>query len=197
MSREAVEYVRSRELSDAAQVFMLLAQRSASPRVPDDRPYAMGLELSDDEIPALAAGIGLDAEEFRRLLRLLKETVPMDVLEHSDGVWEIVFGYGYTDPKPMRPAESGTAGGFPAIKAFAVPGWERFSTWGCEDGLGHFYAQLYLNSDDRDAEPRIWITPPRYAPRTIDELAQAIATEMAPYEAVAPPPAVVKLWLRR
>jgi hypothetical protein len=40
----------------------------------------------------LTSGIGIDAEEFRRLLRLLKTTVAMDVLEHKDGVWEIVYG---------------------------------------------------------------------------------------------------------
>ena len=199
MSREAVAYVRSRELADpnAARVFMLLAQRTASPTLPDDRPYAMGLELRDEEISALAAQIGVDGEEFRRLLRLLKKMVPMDVLEHPEGVWEIVFGYGYTDPKPQRVTPRDFSAGYPRVAAFRVTGWENYSTWGYEEGLGHFYAQLYRNGDDHNAEPRIWITPPRYVPRTIDELAEAISAEIAPYELVPPPPAVVKLWLQR
>lgn len=199
MSREAVAYVRSRDLADpsAERVFMLLAQHTASPTLPDDRPYAMGLEVRDEEIPALAAQIGVDGQEFRRLLRLLKTTVPMDVLEHKDGVWEIVFGYGYTDPKQPRVASRDFSAGYPSVAAFHATGWEKYSTWGYEEALGHFYAQLYRNSDDRNAEPRIWITPPRCAPRTIDELAEAISAEIAPYELVPPPPAVVKLWLRR
>lgn len=81
------------------------------------------------------------------------------------------------------------------IQAFTMPGWDDYSTWGYEDGLGHFYAQLYRNSDDRDAAPRIWITPPQHVATTVDELAEAIAAAVAPYEAVPPPAEVIKIWL--
>jgi manganese transport protein len=37
--------------------------------------------------------------------------------------------------------------------------------------LDVFYAQLYLNTDDPDATPRIWITQPKYTPATLDQLA--------------------------
>lgn len=78
---------------------------------------------------------------------------------------------------------------------FTMPGWERFSTWGEMELQGHLWAQLYLNEDDRDAAPRIWITPPRYVPCTVDELTEAIAAAIAPYEAVPPPPGLIKAWL--
>jgi len=200
MSRDAVEYVRARKLvhPGAARVFMLLAQRTrpGSGMGGVDPQYSMGLELQDAEIPALAAGIGIAAEDFRRLLRMLKQTIPMDVLEHPDGVWEIVYGKAYTDPKPVPRAkfdESNIEG----INAFSLPGWEKYSTWGSEAHLGHLYAQLYHNADDRDARPRIWIMPPRYVVRTVDELAAAIAEAIAPYEAVPPPPEVIRMFMTR
>jgi hypothetical protein len=200
VSRDAVEYVRERRLTDPAmeQVFLLLAERTTrgSGRFGDERQYVMGLELRDTEIPDLAAGLGMAAEEFRRLLRLLKSTVPMDALEHSDGVWEIVYGRAYTDPKPP-PRKVFDEANIPGINAFPFPGWEKYSTWGSEEGLGHLYAQLYRNTDDRDAEPRIWITPPRYVVRTLDELAAAIAEAIAPYQQIPPPPEVIKLFLKK
>ncbi|HTJ72585.1 MAG TPA: hypothetical protein VL551_33915 [Actinospica sp.] len=157
MSKDAVEYVRGLRLADpgAAQVFMLLAERtSPGSGVTEDPRYVMGLELEDAEIPSLADRIGIDAEEFRCLLRQLKATVPMDVLELSDGVWEIVYGLAYTDPTPTpAPRPKFDEANLPQIKAFAMPGWERYSTWGSETHLGHLYAQLYLNTDDRDADP--------------------------------------------
>jgi hypothetical protein len=83
-----------------------------------------------------------------------------------------------------------------------MPGWENHSIWGVDEPLGrpdlrYLYAQLYLNTDDPDAAPRIWITPPRYASATLDELAQAIATEIAPYSPVPVPPGVIRIWLVR
>jgi len=41
------------------------------------------------------------------------------------------------------------------------------------------------------AQPRIWITPPRYVVTTVDELAEAIA----PYEVVPLPAEMIKVWL--
>lgn len=199
MSRDAVKYVRGRNLADpnAARVLMLLAERTQTGSdLGGDPCYAMGLELRDAEIPALAAQIGFEPEQFRRLLRQLKTAVPMDVLEHDDGVWEIVYGTAYTDPKPPRRAKFDETN-IPEMKAFEFPGWERFSTWGAEAGLGHLYAQLYLNTDERDAEPRIWITPPRYVVRTVDELAEAIAAAIAPYQRIPPPPEVIRMFLTR
>jgi len=200
VSADAIEYVRGRNLADphAARVFMLLAEHTRPGAGPtQDAQYAMGLDLRDAEIPALAAEVGLDAQEFRQQLRRLKTLVPMDVIEHEDGVWEIVYGTAYTDPNPAPEATFDEAN-IPRIKAFAFPGWDRFSTWGRDEGLGHLYARLYLNTDDRDAKPRISIPPPRHVLRTVDELAAAIAEAIAPYQpALPPPPEVIKLFLAK
>ncbi|MEU4229463.1 hypothetical protein AB0F17_34645 [Nonomuraea sp. NPDC026600] len=153
------------------------------------------MDLHDSDIPALAAEAGLGAQRFRSVLRELKAAVPMDVLEHSDGVWEIVYGPSYTRPKTAVPP-SGQAGG-DGIRAFTMPGWEQYSTWGYEEGLGHLYAQLYRNTDDRDAAPRIWITPPGHVVTTVDQLAKVIAEAIAPHELVPPPTELIKMWLTR
>ncbi|MFF4414542.1 hypothetical protein ACFYY8_18610 [Streptosporangium sp. NPDC001559] len=97
-------------------------------------------------------------------MRALKSTVRTDVLEHGDGVWETVYGSSYTGrtrAAPARPADASIG----AIQAFTMPGWE----WGYDVGLGHLYAQLYRNDDDRDAAPRIRITPPGHVATTVDE----------------------------
>ncbi|WP_435583461.1 hypothetical protein [Amycolatopsis thermoflava] len=202
MSKQAITYVQRLGIADkrAEQVFLLLAERTkiTSDVLGADVPDVMGLEVAPTDIPVLAAQVGLDPEGFRAQLRSLKQHVRMDVLEHDDGVWEIVYGPSYTDRKrsahlPPDIAE-GNVGG---LNAFLVPGWDHFSTWGYEDGLGHYYAQLYHNSDDRDAAPRIWITPPKYVVRTIDDLAQAIAEALAPYERVPMPAALVKMYLTK
>ncbi|WP_329321641.1 hypothetical protein [Streptomyces sp. NBC_01262] len=199
MSRQAVAYAQRIRIADerAQRVFLLLAERTPALGDPrDGEPPVMGLELPDADIPALAARAGIDAAEFRRLLRVLKQTVPMDVLEHADGVWEIVYGPSYTDrkkPAPGSGASREASDGAP--QAFWMPGWDHYSTWGYEDGLGHLYAQIIHNQDGPDAEPRIWITPPQYLVRTVDELAQAIADAIAPYAPVPPPAAVIKMWL--
>lgn len=124
----------------------------------------------------------------------------MDVLEHRDGTWEIVYGPSYTNPPPPRPAEDGDAIG--PGNPFTMPGWENYSTWGLDKPLGradsgYLYAQLYLSTDDPNARPRIWITPPKYAPATLDELAEAIATEIAPYDVLKTPPSVIRMWMKR
>ncbi|KQV11993.1 hypothetical protein ASE03_28605 [Kitasatospora sp. Root187] len=158
----------------------------------------MGLNLRDSDVPALAAHLRITPEEFRLQLRLLRDTINMDVLEHAaDGLWEIIYGPSYTNPVPA--ARRATSPGAPAgpIEDFSMPGWDKYSTWGWEERLGHLYAQIIHNSDDRDAEPRIWITPPRHVLRTVDELAEAIAVAIAPYEAVPPPASVIKMWLTR
>jgi hypothetical protein len=202
MSHRAVAYVQQRCLADpnAARVFLVLAERTAPSGFDDDSP--MGLLLNVSDIPTLAAEIGMDADHFRDLLRKLRDLVPMDVLEHRDGTWEIVYGSSYTDPgKPEpRPAQDGDDIG--PVNEFAMPGWENYSTWGLDkplgrEDLGYLYAQLYLNTDDPNASPRIWITPPRHAPATLDQLAQAIAHEIAPYSSVAMPPSVIRIWLVR
>jgi hypothetical protein len=82
----------------------------------------------------------------------------------------------------------------------AMPGWESYSTWGRDEPLGlsehaYLYAQLYRNSDDPDGAPRVWITPPKYVLATLDQLAEAIATEIAPYEAIPLPPALIRGWM--
>jgi hypothetical protein len=82
-----------------------------------------------------------------------------------------------------------------SIYGFEMPGWNDYSTWGEEEGLGHLYAQLYTNSDDPHDPPLIWITPPKYMIRTVDELASAIAEAIVPFEAVPVPASIIKRWL--
>ncbi|MEV3925888.1 hypothetical protein [Actinomadura coerulea] len=128
--------------------------------------------------------------------------VRMDILEHRDGVWEIVYGPSYTNPKPptRRRIRVASDAEVQAVQPFAMPGWEHYSTWGFEEvhgrrDLGHMYAQLYLNTDDRDGKPRIWITPPRHTLTTIDQLAEAIATEIAPRMGITIPPELIRDYL--
>jgi hypothetical protein len=178
----------------------MLAKRTEASLFDDDES-PMGLLLNDADIPKLAANLGIGADRFRDLLRELRDLVPMDVLEHPDGTWEIVYGPLYTNPKERpqpRPAVDG--GNFGPRNPFTMPGWEDHSTWGVDNPLGradlrYLFAELYLNTDDRNAAPRIWITPPKYAPATLDELAQAIAAEISPYLAVPVPPEVIRIWL--
>lgn len=116
MSNKAIKYVMGLQIPDvdSKRVFMVLAGLT----VPSTRDSpVMGLELPDADIPALAARAGLDAEEFRRILRTLKKTVPMDVLEHDD-CWEIVYGPSYTDQaQPAQPAPTAA----PRVPAPAAP----------------------------------------------------------------------------
>jgi hypothetical protein len=101
VSKQAVEYVQGLHFVDpkAGLVFLLLAERTRTSSWDGEQPPLMGLELRDGDIPDLAASAGIDAPEFRRLLCALKITVPMDVLEHRDGVLGIVYGPSYTSRK--------------------------------------------------------------------------------------------------
>jgi hypothetical protein len=138
VSRQAVAHVQGRNLADpvAARVFLTLAEHTAPSGHPnDDGP--MGVLLNDADVPALAAGLGIDADRFRSLLRELRDLVPMDVLEHSDGTWEIVYGPPYTsppEPPQPRPAEAGDEIG--PVNPFTMPRWESYSTWGLDKPLG-------------------------------------------------------------
>jgi hypothetical protein len=198
VSKRAIAYVQSRRLADpdAARVFLLLAERTQASSFGDELA-PMGLLVVDTDLPGLAAEVGINADRFRKVLRQLRDLVPMDVLEHPDGVWEIVYGPGYTDP-PSLPARDGETVGFRHV--FAMPGWESYSTWGRDEPLGlsehaYLYAQLYRNSDDPGGAPRIWITPPKYVLATLDQLAEAIATEIAPYEPIPLPPVLIRGWM--
>jgi hypothetical protein len=66
-----------------------------------------------------------------------------------------------------------------SIYMLDLPGWEGLSTWGWDDGLGCFYAQLTRNGNSDDNGPDVWITRGRY-PLTITEL-----TVLAPAIALA------------
>lgn len=197
MSKQAAAYVQGLRSAEpnAECVLLLLAERTETSPWDGEQPSVMRLELRDTDIPHLAVRAGIDADEFRRLLRALRTTVPLDVLEHSDGVWEIVYGPSYTNPENMNEARLFSDTKIGGIQAFTMPGWDHYSTWGYEEGLGHLYAQLYLNSDDPYAQPRIWITPPSYVVTTIDELAEAISTAIALYEVLPLSPEVIKTWL--
>jgi hypothetical protein len=196
VSKRAIAYVQSRRLADpdAARVFLLLAERTHASSFGDEMA-PMGLLLADADLPGLAAGLGISADRVRNVLRQLRDLVPMDVLEHPDGVWEMVYGPGYTDPQSAR---DGDAVG--SRNMFTLPGWEDYSTWGMDAPLGlpehaYLYAQLYRNTDNPADAPRIWITPPRYVLATLDQLAEAIATEIAPYEPIPLPPELIRSWM--
>ena len=110
MSERAIAYVRERNLvdPDAARVLLLLAGRTDALSIED--PWSpMGLLLSDCDIPAVAATLNLGADRFRDVLRQLRDIVPMDVLEHRDGTWEIVYGPSYTSSPQPRLAQDGEA----------------------------------------------------------------------------------------
>lgn len=66
-----------------------------------------------------------------------------------------------------------------------MPGWGRYSTWGYEHGTD-YWAQLYRNTDDRDGEPRIWITPASHLISSFGVLVQVITTRVA--HEIAPDP---------
>jgi hypothetical protein len=121
VSKRAIAYVQSRRLADpdAARVFLLLAERTQASSFGDELA-PMGLLFADTDLPGLAAEVGINADRFRNVLRQLRDLVPMDVLEHPDGVWEIVYGPGYTDP-PSLSARDGETVGFRNV--FAMPGW--------------------------------------------------------------------------
>lgn len=198
MSKRAIAYVQSRCLADpdAARIFLLLAERTQASSFGDEMA-PMGLLLADTDLPGLAAKLGINADRFRNVLRELRDLVPMDVLEHSDGVWEIVFGPSYTD-SPLLSARGGETVGFRNV--FSMPGWESHSTWGRDEPLGlsehaYLFAQLYRNSDNPHDAPRIWITPPKYVVATLDQLAETIATEITPYEPIPVPPALIRGWM--
>ena len=66
----------------------------------------------------------------------------MDVLEHTDGIWEIFYGPSYTNPEKANDARAFSDTEISGIRQFTMPGWDHYSTWGYEEGLGHLYAQL-------------------------------------------------------
>jgi hypothetical protein len=199
MNKRAIAYVRSRRVADpdAAKVFMLLAERTQASSFEDELD-PMGLLLSDTDVPGLASELGINAHRFRNALRRLRDLVPMDVLEHPDGDWEIVYGPSYSGPSPVPAGYGETIG---PRNIFAMPGWENRSIWGRDEPLGlaehaYLYAQLYRNTDSFDGAPCIWITPPRYVLATLDQLAEAIATEIAQYEPFSlPSAALIKGWM--
>lgn len=57
-----------------------------------------------------------------------------------------------------------------------LDGWQRFSVWGWDSREDTLFAQLWMNTDDSDSEPRHRITPGSYPViRYLDDLAQFIA----------------------
>lgn len=124
MSNSAIKYVMGLQITDldAKRVFMVLAGLTKPPRPGEDPPQVMSLNLPDQDIPALAARARMEPQEFRRLLRVLKSTVAMDVLEHADS-WEIVYGPAYTGTTPAPPAAPPAAVKAPSVPApAAAPG---------------------------------------------------------------------------
>jgi hypothetical protein len=49
-----------------------------------------------------------------------------------------------------------------SIRPLALQGWDELSTWGYDDQLASFYAQLTRNGNSDDDGPEIWLSPPRY-----------------------------------
>jgi len=194
-------YVRGKAIDDpeVAHVFEAIAART-QPSRDEGADTIMGLDLHDADIPDLAAGIGLDGEQFRAALRRLRHHVRMNVGEHADGIWEIVYGPAFDKPRmPTREEVDQAARHGP--QPFWMPGWDAYSIWGYDtdlsDGSHYLFAQLYRNDDDRDGPPRIWITPPDHMPRTRAELAEAIAARLGKHEIVPIPPVAIDDWLTR
>ncbi len=63
----------------------------------------------------------------------------------------------------------------------ALPGWDDYSVWGCDEVEGCLFAQLWMNSDSPRDQPRLWITPSMGWPATatLDELVRIIATAIS------------------
>ncbi len=57
----------------------------------------------------------------------------------------------------------GARPGYALNDSVDLDGWDDRSTWGYDDGIGSFYAQLWRNPGDTDA-PEIWLSgvDPRY-----------------------------------
>ena len=63
-----------------------------------------------------------------------------------------------------------------SIYAVFLDGWDHRSTWGWDDGMGCFYAQLTRNGESDANGPGIWITPPTWPQATTaTQLATLIA----------------------
>ncbi|MEU1879048.1 hypothetical protein ABZ470_17180 [Streptosporangium sp. NPDC020072] len=124
MSKHAIAYVQGLQLADpTVERVLLLVERTNTWN--QERPV-MGLELRDADIPRFAVEVKMSAQEFRHLPCTMKNTVRMDVLEHSDRA----------PTAPAQPADAPIG----AIQAFTMPGWDHYSTWGYDAGLGHLYA---------------------------------------------------------
>jgi hypothetical protein len=63
-----------------------------------------------------------------------------------------------------------------SIYAVFLDGWDHKSTWGWDDGVGSYYAQMTRNGKSDANGPEIWITPPTFpAIMSPEALAEAIA----------------------
>lgn len=197
----SIKYMRSlQHVTDPVtrRILFLLARLTRSPFLGKDSPI-LGVDIQDTDILGLARRAATTDDTFRSVLRSLRDSIPMDVLEHPNGLWEIVYGPQYTDPKLQKPLPKPvTDATVRGSHSFNMPGWDHYSTWGYDEGDGYMYAQLYRNHDNRDERPTIWITPTTgYSLSTIDQLAEAIAFEIAPFEAVPPAFIIIKNWLTK
>jgi hypothetical protein len=64
-----------------------------------------------------------------------------------------------------------------SIHGLLLDGWDGLSTWGYDDLMGSFYAQLTRNGHSDDDGPDVWITPGSSWPAIhhADVLAELIA----------------------
>jgi hypothetical protein len=68
------------------------------------------------------------------------------------------------------------SGGAMSIRPLDLEGWDSLSTWGYDDLMGSYYAQLTRNGQSDDDGPEIWLTPPLVPVlRSQEELAALIA----------------------
>ena len=99
MNEEAVIYATNLHVGNptAKLVLLVLAQ---SARNVDDNAQIFGLGLRSPDLVHLSEVTELDVGQIKATLRYLRNSVPMDVLEHEDpephGLFEIVFGPIYT-----------------------------------------------------------------------------------------------------
>lgn len=55
-----------------------------------------------------------------------------------------------------------------------LPGWSDYSTWGWDDGIGSYFAELIRDESDDPDEPEFWLSgvDPRF--KTKEALARGI-----------------------
>jgi hypothetical protein len=92
----------------------------------------------------VAATLNLGADRFRDVLRQLRDIVPMDVLEHRDRTWEIVYGPSYTSSPQPRLAQDGEV--IDGRNVFGMPAGSSTARGGSTPPSGEQRTPIYMRS---------------------------------------------------